>query len=259
MRESLRLNPTPNPSALSGLGALANARHDFEQALSLAQQSLQLNPYSADAYGVLVDAQTQLGHSASEAIQHMLDLRPELPALSRAAYDLELHGHLDASADLWHRALTSATSPSDLAFVHEQLGNLALKQSDLPLATTEFQLAGSLLGLAEVDAARGDLPAALARYRELTLARPSLSLLVEYAALLARANRPAEAETQLTLADAARKLLRANGGTDNLAAAEIALVRGDYPTALDLAQREWQRRQHPDVAAVLARAQAGHP
>ena len=49
------------------------------------------DPYSADAYGVLADAQTQLGHpaAATDAVQHMLDLRPGLAAYARASYDLE--------------------------------------------------------------------------------------------------------------------------------------------------------------------------
>src|SRR5215470_11015611 len=87
LRRSLQLRPTGNPAALAGLGALANARHEFATARDLARRVLRMDPYSADAYGVLADAQTQLGSplAATDAIQHMLDLRPGLAAYARAS------------------------------------------------------------------------------------------------------------------------------------------------------------------------------
>jgi cytochrome c-type biogenesis protein CcmH/NrfG len=48
---SLRLRPQDNPDALTGLGALANARHDFAGALGWARRALRVDPYHADAYG----------------------------------------------------------------------------------------------------------------------------------------------------------------------------------------------------------------
>jgi tetratricopeptide (TPR) repeat protein len=117
LRRSLELRPTGNPAALTGLGALANARHEFAAARNLAHRVLRVDPYSADAYGVLADAQTQLGdhRAATEAIQHMLDLRPGLAAYARASYDLEQHGRLGDAAALMRRALTDAVDPPDIA------------------------------------------------------------------------------------------------------------------------------------------------
>src|SRR5262249_49885213 len=76
------LNPRPRgtPAALAGRGAPATARHELPPARDLAPRVLRMAPYSADASGVLADAQTQPGPppAATEAIQHMLDLRPGL-------------------------------------------------------------------------------------------------------------------------------------------------------------------------------------
>jgi cytochrome c-type biogenesis protein CcmH/NrfG len=74
LRRSLELRPTGNPAALIGPGALANARHEFAAARNLALRVLRVDPYSADAYRVLADAQTQPGNHrvATEAIQHCL-------------------------------------------------------------------------------------------------------------------------------------------------------------------------------------------
>src|SRR5262249_19873641 len=62
---SLALRPDGNPYGHIALGALANARHDFALARSEALAALAVDAYSADAYGVLADAQTQLGNASA--------------------------------------------------------------------------------------------------------------------------------------------------------------------------------------------------
>lgn len=260
-----------NDVALVGLGALANARHDFAQAERLARQAIGLNAYSADAHGVLADALTQLGRpaEATDAVQAMLDLRPGLPALSRAAYDLEQHGRVGEARELWTTALAAAVAPADVAFVRQQLGDLAWHAGDLATARTEYQaglaVRGDHLplrhGVARVDAAEGRTGPALAAYAELAAVSPTPSLLIEHAELLRALGRDAEAEAQLALAGAALDLLAAGGGADDLAAAELALARGEHAAAVRLAGAEWARRRHTDVADTLAWAlyQAGRP
>jgi tetratricopeptide (TPR) repeat protein len=53
------------------------------------------------------------------------------------------------------------------------------------------------------------------------------------------------------LAGAAHRLFVANGGTDNLAGAALAIARSRPGEALRLAGLEWQRRKHADVADLL--------
>lgn len=198
LRRSLKLRPTGNPAALVGLGALANARHGFATARDLAHRALRVDPYSADAYGVLADAQTQLGHlaAATEAIQHMLDLRPGLAAYARASYDLEQQGRLDDAVALMRRALGDAVDPADIAFCRYQLGELAWRAGRLDDAETEYtggQAADPaylplLAGHARVAAARGHTTAALADYAKLTARYPSPGYLMDYATLLRAAS-----------------------------------------------------------------------
>jgi len=174
--QSLTLHPDGNTDALVALGALANARHDFATARDHAGKALAVDPYSADAYGVLADAQTQLGEAgrASDAIQHMLDLRPGLPAYARASYDLELHGRTGEAADLMRQALAAATDPHDIAFCRNQLGDLAWQHGDLAGARREYTAgltadpASIALrrGMAQVDAASGAMDRALAAYAD---------------------------------------------------------------------------------------------
>jgi tetratricopeptide (TPR) repeat protein len=270
LRQSLRLRPADNATAMAGLGALANARHDFATARDWARRTIAIDPYSADAFAVLTDAETQLGHrsAATVAVQRMLDLRPGLPALTRAAYDLEQRGQVGQAAALLHKALDDAVDPSALAYCHQQLGDLAWHSGDLTTASREYQagldgLPGYpplLLGQARVAQARGQTAAALDLLGRVTRDLPNPGTLIEYADALRAAGRVRDAADQLALADASLKLTAANGGLDDLTGSALALERGDPTTALGLARREWQRRQHADVADALGWAlhEAGH-
>jgi tetratricopeptide (TPR) repeat protein len=261
LRRSLKLRPTGNPAALVGLGALANARHGFATARDLAHRALRMDPYSADAYGVLADAQTQLGRlpAATKAIQRMLDLRPGLAAYARASYDLEQQGRLGAAAALMRRALGDAVDPADIAFCRYQLGELAWRAGRLDDAETEYAAGQTadpaylplLAGRARVAAASGHTAAALADYAELTARYPSPGYLMDYATLLRATGQQKHADQQLALAAAALRLFRANGGTDDLGVAQLALARGHSRQAVLAAKREWSRRHFADVADML--------
>ncbi|GIG88246.1 tetratricopeptide repeat protein [Plantactinospora endophytica] len=264
LRRSLAVRPDGNDPALAGLGALANARHDFTGAAGYARQALRINPYSAEAYAVLGDAETQLGRAdaATDAVQRLLDLRPGLTALTRAAYDREQRGRITEATALLRQALDTALDPADVAFCRYQLGELAWNSGDLAGAEREYA-AGSaadpgylplLQGRAKVAAAQGRLDRALADYADLTARSPTPGYLLEYAELLESAGRSTEATAQRTLAQAAHQLFTGNGGADDLTGVAIALARSRPAEALTLARREWQRRQFAEVADALARA-----
>ncbi|GIE96607.1 tetratricopeptide repeat protein [Paractinoplanes rishiriensis] len=259
---SLSVRRDGNGDALVVLGALANARHDFAGARDRARAALRVDPADADAYGVLADALTQLGDAAGAtgAVQRMLDLRPGLAAYARASYDLELRGRLDQATGLMTRALTDALDPHDVAFCRAQLGDLAFGRGELQTAQTEYAAAlaadpssvAARRGQARVSAARGDLSTAITGYADLTARLPGPSYLLEYAELLRVAGRHSEADQQLALATAAHQLFTANGGTDGLATAALALAQGKPADAVTAARAEWSRRKHPDVADTLA-------
>ncbi|MFC4070478.1 tetratricopeptide repeat protein [Actinoplanes subglobosus] len=254
-RRSLTLRPDGNGDGLVVLGALANARHDFATARDQAREALAVNDHDAEAYGVLADALTQLGDApaATAAVQRMLDLRPGLAAYARASYDLELRGRVTEAETLMRQALDNAVDPHDVAFCRTQLGDLAFGRGDLAAAEASYSAAlaadptavGARHGLARI---REDL----AGYGELVARMPTTSILLEYAALLRVAGRQTESDQQIALAAAAERLFAANGGSDGLATAELALAQGRPDDAVTAAQAEWKRRRHPDVADMLA-------
>ncbi|GAB0107178.1 tetratricopeptide repeat protein [Nocardia sp. JMUB6875] len=259
---SLQLKPEGNAEALSGLGVLANARHDFANARRYAEQALTLRPDSAEIEGVLVDALTQLGDTdaATAAVQRMLDLRPGVPSFTRAAYDLELHGRTAEARDAMQLALAAATTVDQIAFCRYHLGELAFNAGQLDEAETHYRTgllaspnnAALLQGQAKISAARGDLDRAIAQYAALT-ARSSLpEYLIEYGELLDAAGHPDQARAQYAAVSDRFRALEAQGATVDLDAASLAADHGDPADAVRLAQLEYARRQNIITTDVLA-------
>ncbi|MCS7478636.1 tetratricopeptide repeat protein [Umezawaea endophytica] len=261
LEKSLALRPE-NGQALIGLGALANARHDFTAARDWGSRAAVVLPDTAEAQGVLADAHTQLGDAdaATAAVQRMLDLEPGVPSFTRASYDLELHGRTDEARQALDRALQDATGPGDVAFCRYYLGELAFGSGDLDLADEHYDL-GLLAdprdvplaqGKAKTAAARGRTDDALAAYRDITRRVPLPQYLQEYAVLLRDAGRADEADRQWDLVARQEELLAAAGSVDHLTSSQTAAERGDAAAALAHAEAEWARRPNTLVADTLA-------
>lgn len=259
---SMRLQPEDNGEAMIGLGALANARHDFAEAKKWALAARELRPATGEVHGVLADALTQLGEpaAATAAVQRMLDTKPGVAAFTRASYDLELHGRVDDARLALQRALADAYSPDTLAFCRYYLGELAFNSGDLDEAAAQYEAGLAVSrnhptlqqGRAKVAAARGDLPRALAGYQALTSRVPLPQYVQEYGELLLAAGRTEQAAAQFTLFTQQQRLYEAAGSTDDLAVAQFAADHGDPAAALRRAQAEWQRRQSVFVADAMA-------
>src|SRR6185436_4245633 len=96
-----------NYGAMAGMAALASARHDFSGARSWARAGLDVNPANATLWGLLGDAETQLGNypAAFDAVQRMVDLSPDTASLARASYTWELRGDVAEATAIMQRAL----------------------------------------------------------------------------------------------------------------------------------------------------------
>jgi len=256
LAESLTLRPQDNDSALTGFGALANARHDFAAAADFARQALAVNSYSATAYGVLTDALTQLGDypGATAAVQQMLSLRPGIASFTRASYDFELHGDIDNARAALEQALDGAQGTGAESFCRYYLGQLAFTNGDLDGAaeqiTAGLELAPNdpslILGQARVDAAQGDVEEAVRGFQNAVNARPLPENFIEFGQYLESIDRMDEAQDQFDLVGTVRTLFAENGVADDLGTALFAADHGDPATAVTAAQTEYQRRVNID-------------
>ncbi|QPP10982.1 tetratricopeptide repeat protein [Streptomyces bathyalis] len=261
LRRSLTLKRTGNYPATTGMGQLANARHEFTTGRRWGLRSTRMAPDRAEGYGVLADAEIQLGHyrGARVAVQRMLDLKPTTAAYSRAAYDLETHGRDQDAAFALQRAAESAQTPDEMAFAESRLGELAWSQGELRRAERHFERATatvpdhpySAAGLARLQAARGHPAEALRMYDRLVERTPLPQFLLEATEL--RLARPGRRDRgALAGLKAQARMLRATGGPVDPHLALYEADHGDSATAVALLRREWKRSRSVIVADALS-------
>lgn len=265
LRRSLDLRPDGNPDALVGLGTLAAARHDFTTALSWARRAVREAPFDADAYGILGDAQLELGRYAAafRSFQRMVDTRPDLASYARVSYALELRGRTEAAIEAMTAAHTVASGPADAAWAAARVGQLHFDGGRLTQAADWFRRAraadpGSIdatAGLALLAWASGDLEAAIAGYERVATRVPSPEHVAVLGDLYAAAGDHEAAAQRYALVRAEATLFRANGVDVDL---ELALFEADHPAggsaraALRAARAEWGRRTSVHVADAYA-------
>ena len=244
LADAAKLRPD-DPAVLFAQGALALARHSFEEAFDVGQRALRAAPGSAAALGIVVDAANELGRydEALEATQAMVDARPDLASLSRVSYARELRGDLDGAALAMSQAVGAATKGGEnLAYTQVQLGNLLLTSGDLDGAEAQYAAADQAFpgfaaakgGRARALLARGDVAGAAAVWGELVRVQPLLEYAVAHGDALAAGGRPDEAARAYELVEAIAKLYRANGANVDM---EMALVDADLAPGDDAVKR----------------------
>ncbi|HYY07951.1 MAG TPA: tetratricopeptide repeat protein, partial [Actinomycetota bacterium] len=191
LARSLRIRPRGNGDALVGRSSLAAARHDFANALRWGRRAVVVNPYDADAYGTLGDAQLELGRygAAFRTFQRMVDTRPDTASYARASYARELTGDVGGAVAAMRLAFRVAAGRSDQAWAATQLGQLRFTAGDRAGAARWFRRAATLdprfvparAGLGLVAWSRGDLDAAISRFSAVVSRYPS----PEYVGILA--------------------------------------------------------------------------
>jgi tetratricopeptide (TPR) repeat protein len=270
LRRSLGLNASGNFEADVGEGALALARHDFSGALRWGARARSMNPYSANVYGVIGDAQVELGRyrRAFRTFQHMVDLHPELSSYARASYALELQGDVPAAIRAMRMALQAAGTPEDRAFAAYQLGELFFSTGRASRATRLYREATVLApeyappqaALARVAWANGQLGEAIRRYQAVVARFPLPEYVIALGDLQSVAGRATAARRSYALVRVEERLFRAAGVNVDL---ELALFDADHgrpEAALAAARAEWARRRSILVADALGWAlhRVGH-
>lgn len=225
-----------NPAVLVAQGALALARHEFQDALEFGRKATAAAPGNVAALGVVVDALNELGRydEALDATQAMADARPSLSSLARVSYARELRGDLPGAVGAMTQAVTAgAGSGENVAYVQVQLGNLLLTSGDVAGAETSYAAAEQAFpgfplakaGRARALVARGEPGRAADLLAEVVQVLPTAEHVIAQGDALAAAGRTREAADAYKLVDAIARLYRANGVNVDL---ELALFAADH-------------------------------
>jgi tetratricopeptide (TPR) repeat protein len=258
---SLRIQSRGNFAAYVGRGSLEAARHDFSGALRDGERAAAIDPYSADVYGVIGDAQIELGRyrEAFATFQKMVDTKPTLASYARVSYARELQGDVAGAVTAMKEALAAAGSSSDAAWASFQLGELAFNSGHVEHAAADYRRARALdsqyippqAGLAKVAWGRGRIADAIRGYERVTALYPLPEYVIALGDLYRVSGRAELARQQTDVVRAEETLFQANGVNVDL---EIALYNADHgrPTvALQAARDEWARRHSIHVADAL--------
>ncbi len=174
--EMLKADPN-NFEALTLKATILLSEHQFEEGKEIAEQALRLFPQNAYVYGLLVDANVELGYydAALDAADKMISIRPDLRSYSRVAYLREIYGDIPGAIEAMKMAV-DAGSPGDenTEWCRVQLAKLYLQTGNLPEAKMYFTMASdnrknyafALAGLASIASEEGDYSRALLLYMQ---------------------------------------------------------------------------------------------
>jgi len=249
--------------ALVGQGILALARHDFQGALVWAEQARAINPFRAQILGIMVDAQVELGQYATavETLQKMVDLRPDLSSYSRVSYVRELYGDVDGAITAMQAAVGTAVPGSEQwLWTQVQLGNLYFNRGDLENAVAIYRqalqqkadYAYALAGVARVQAAQGELDAAIESYATIVQRLPLPELVITLGEWYATVGNNEAAQQQYDLVNLIQQLNAGAGMDVDLELALFNANHGDKALAEQQARAVYERRPTIHAADTLA-------
>jgi tetratricopeptide (TPR) repeat protein len=244
------------------LGRIDLTRHQFAGALVWARRSLAVAPTRVAPVAIRADALVELGRydAAFAAVQRRLDLRPDLPAYSRASYALELEGDRAGATRLMAMAAAAGgVGTADRAWALQHVGLLRFGDGDLDGAERQIRTAlaevpgdaGATAALARVRSARGDLAGALGLLDAAIATAPSPELLAERSEVHGAIG---DAAPERADAEAAASLERRIAGADGNVDLEVAVLRADVgtPSPRDVALAIRDRAGRPGVSSDAA-------
>ncbi|MEO7265122.1 MAG: tetratricopeptide repeat protein [Ferruginibacter sp.] len=118
------------------------SQHRFEEALQEGEKTKNLNPYNAFVYGILIDANVELGNydSAVSNADKMVGIRPDIRSYSRIAYLREIYGEYPGAIEAMKMAV-EAGAPGDeaTAWTKVQLAKLFENTGKLTEAAMQYE------------------------------------------------------------------------------------------------------------------------
>jgi tetratricopeptide (TPR) repeat protein len=251
--ETLRRDPNNFEALVTGAG-LQMTLHQFQKAQDMVMIAIRQNPYNSTSYGVLCDANVELGNysQAVTACDSMMAKRPDLRSYARASYLRQLMGNDSGAIQAMLLAADAGLSGSESrSWSLYQLGNLFFQQDKLDTAAFLFNgileerpgYAYSKSGLAMIHLARGEYTDAV---RELVTAIQTLPehvFLEQLADVYLAMGDTTNARTLETRVFAAFDTHEQDGYDVDREYAQFAADHGvRLDEAVTRAEREWKRR-----------------
>lgn len=247
------------------------SQHRFADGKAVAMEALRANPYNSFVYGLLCDANVELGDydEAVKMADRMVAVRPDIRSYSRVSYIREIFGDLPGSIDAIKMAISAGLpGQEDTEWARLVLGHLYEDSNQLDKAAEQYHAAlrerpdypFALAGLGRIDMYNKNYKSAIEYYEKARQIISDVSFLEQLALLHRLNNQPKEADeyARITLnallADnITAKKDQDQGHYSDMELANLYLELNEPAKALSHAQTEHQRRPNNiDACETLA-------
>jgi tetratricopeptide (TPR) repeat protein len=240
------------------------SQHQFTEARELAEKARLINPSNAYVYGVLVDANVELGNyeEAVAMSDKMQQLKPSLESYSRASYLREIYGNYPSSIEAMKLAVQAGLPGSEpycwskniLGHLYETTGKLAdAEQQYAGILSMRPSYAFALAGQARIQKARKEYDKALATLEKAAGIMPEFSFHEQMAEIYALQGEKEKAQKKF--AEVAKMLDEdaRSGHAVDLELCKLYTKSGKLDSAKVYGLKEYEKRpKNIDVNHALA-------
>jgi tetratricopeptide (TPR) repeat protein len=247
-----------NFEALTFKATILLSQHQFGEANKIAEQVRQIYPQNAYVYGLIVDANVELGNyeAALEAADQMISIRPDIRSYSRIAYLREIHGDIEGAIEAMTLAV-DAGAPGDentewcrvqMGKLYEQIGKMKEAEMQYIVAVENRQnYPYALAHIAGIKTREKNYTKALALYMQADSLIPDHTFKEGMAEVYNLMGQPAKAKN---IADDILTYMKQFSGdnrkemgqNEDHEMAHAYMGVGNYDKALEYALSEYKRR-----------------
>ncbi len=265
LKDTNKLTPDQHFTALFYKSTVQLSQHKFNEALITGKKALALNNTNSGIYGVLVDANVEIGNY-KEAVANcdkMISIRPDLRSYSRISYLREIYGDLKGSMKSMEQAIEAGAPYSEYkCWTIVTMGKMLENHNQLDSAMAYYQFAMKerenypfgIAGMASIEGKRGNYAKADSLYSVALKAVPEIGFLMDKAKLYQAQGKTAEVKKLIPEIESMFKEDLESGHNVNMEYAFFLMdFKKDYKRALSLGQQEYKSRPNNiDVNKLLA-------
>ncbi len=175
--ETILKNEPNNFEALCSKATVLLSQHHFTEGLAIAQKALPLNNNSAFIYGILCDANLELGDYKNATIMadKMVSIRPDIRSYARISYLREIYGDVPGAIEAIKLAVSAGYPGLEqtewtrciLAHLYENKGSLDSAEIQYRVALQERpNYAFAIAGLGHIAKVKGNYKEAISYYEQ---------------------------------------------------------------------------------------------